>query len=90
VVTVSEYECDWQLCVSFILLFLSFSFYIKLNSAQPYPSQALRVIFFIKKTKLKPTLTRLIDLEVLSSRHRVSCALFRSDVLSCKAKSLFV
>jgi hypothetical protein len=27
---------------------------------------------------------RLIDLDVLSSRRRVSCALFISDILSCK------
>jgi hypothetical protein len=57
VVTVSEYE--WWLWVSMSVngdcscpLFFFF-----LNSVQ-YPSQALRVIFFIiKKTKLKPTLT---------------------------------
>jgi hypothetical protein len=30
---------------------------------------------------------RLIDLDVLSTRRRVSCALFISDVLSCKLDS---
>jgi hypothetical protein len=65
VVTVSmSGEYEWWLWVSmsvngvsvilflFFFTFFYFSFYIKLNSAQQYPSQALRVIFFIiKKTE---------------------------------------
>jgi hypothetical protein len=50
---------------------------------------ALRTLGWCRDIKLLPYCQRfrLIDLDVLSSRHRVSCALFISDVLSCKLDS---
>jgi hypothetical protein len=47
---------------------------------------ALRTLELSRDVELPPhcQMYRLIDLDVFSSRRRVSCVLFISDVLSCK------